>query len=169
MKRKIAKRIDADLQLVADVEALMHGIAGLARLDGVADHVDFRHERLELFGQRIVLAGAEAEDNVVKALEPLFRAILVLDLDLVLGHFEHLGVDVALNALAAQAGERNVAVRQADAGHELRLHLHERDFHVADAAGGGKGVRTRVGHEHFGRLAGDFAAAEDADRALRDW
>ena len=40
MKRKIAKRIDADLQLVADVEALMHGIAGLARLDGVADHVD---------------------------------------------------------------------------------------------------------------------------------
>lgn len=53
-------------------------------------------------------------------------------------------------------------------GHELRLHLHERDFHVADAAGGGKGVRTRVGHEHFGRLAGDFAAAEDADRALRD-
>lgn len=115
MKRKIAKRIDADLQLVADVEALMHGIAGLARLDGVANHVDFRHERLELFGQRIVLAGAEAEDNVVKALEPLFRAILVLDLDLVLGHFEHLGVDVALNALAAQAGERNVAVRQADA------------------------------------------------------
>ena len=76
MKRKIAKRIDADLQLVADVEALMHGIAGLARLDGVADHVDFRHERLELFGQRIVLAGAEAEDNVVKALEPSLCWIL---------------------------------------------------------------------------------------------
>lgn len=53
-------------------------------------------------------------------------------------------------------------------GHELRLHLDKRDFHVADAAGGRKGVRTRVGHDHLGRLAGDLAAAEDADRALRD-
>ena len=67
MKRKIAKRIDADLQLVADVEALMHGIAGLARLDGVADHVDFRHERLELFGQRIVLTGARTSARIYTA------------------------------------------------------------------------------------------------------
>lgn len=93
----------------------------------------------------------------------------MLDLDVVLGHFEDLGVDVALDALAAQAGERNVAVRQADAGHELRLHLDKRDFHVADAAGGRKGVRTRVGHDHLGRLAGDLAAAEDADRAPSGW
>ena len=87
----------------------MHGIAGLTRLDGVADDVHFRNESLELFGQRIVLAGAEAENDVIKALEPLLGAVLVLDLDVVLGHFEDLGVDVALDALAAQAGERNVA------------------------------------------------------------
>ena len=154
------------LQLVANVEALMHCIAGLTGLYGVADNVNFGDEGLELFGQRIVLSGTKAEDDVVEALEPFLAAVLVLNLYIMLGDFENLGVDVGLDALTAQTCKSDVPVGQAHAGHELRLHLNERDLDIADAAGGSKGVGTCVSHEHFCGLACDFAAAEDADGAF---
>ena len=39
-----------NLQVVSHLEALMHSVAGLARLDGVADDVHFGNEGLQFLG-----------------------------------------------------------------------------------------------------------------------
>ena len=88
---------------------------------------------LEFFAEGIVIAGAEAEDDVVEAAEPLLGAVLPLDLYVVVGDLEYLGIYVDVNPVGLQRAHKGRPVGHADAGEDLGEHLYDGDLDVADA------------------------------------
>ena len=95
--------------------------------------MDFRDELAELLTQRVVVAGTEAEDDVVKAAEPFLGAVLPLDLDVVVSDLQHLGVYIDVNPVLLRSAHERSPVGHAHACEDLGQHLNCCDGYVTDA------------------------------------